>query len=274
MTGSLQIANGMYHVVLKLKDEAGKRKQKWVATNIPVAGSNKRRAEKMLRDILTSYEDNKIAYSKEVLFSDYITEWLENSRHRLELSTYEGYYHNIHNHIVPYFKGLGVTLKNVEAGQIQRYYTKLLNKGLSPNSVKRHHANIRKALQDAFIQNLIPFNPADRVSLPKAVKYKAQYYNKQQIMTLLECSKGTTLETQVLLACYYGLRRSEVSGLKWTSIDFLTKTITIKSTVTCVKTRIEKERTKNHSSYRTLPLIPEVEAHLLALKKEQEKYHG
>ena len=236
MTGSLQEKRKKYFIVLNMKDENGQRKQKWIDTNIPIAGNNKRQAEKILRETLTKYEDNKVAYSKEILFCDYLTEWLENTKHRLELSTFEGYYNVINNHIAPYFKGLGVTLKNIEAGHIQKYYTKLLNRGLSPNSLKRHHANIRKALQEAFIQNLIPFNPADRVILPKSVKHKAKYYNKEQVVELLKCSKGNVIETPVILACYYGLRRSEIAGLKWQNVDFASKTITIKSTVVRVKT--------------------------------------
>ena len=272
MTGSLQIKCNKYYVVLDMRDEFGKRKRKWINTQLTVDGNNKRKAEKMLRESITKYDDRKVVFTKDVLFSDYIVEWLGSCKNQIELSTYEGYENTINNHIVPFFKKLNVTLQSLEAIHIQKYYDKLLNRGLSPSTVKRHHANIRKCLQDALYKNMIAYNPADRVKLPKTVKYQASYYNKEQIGTLLEHSKGTAIETHIFLACYYGLRRSEIAGLKWSAIDFVNKTITIKDTVVCVKTKVDKSRTKTHSSHRTLPLIDVVEAHLKQLQKQQREY--
>ena len=65
-------------------------------------------------------------------------------------------------------------------------------------------------------------------------------------------------------------------GLKWSAIDFVNKTITISHTFERVNVDgkavdISKERTKNNSSFRTLPLIPEVETALIAAKARQEK---
>ena len=79
----------------------------------------------------------------------------------------------------------------------------------------------------------------------------------------------------MILAAFYGLRRSEVCGLKWDAIDFEKKTITIRHIVTqiCVdgkSTLIQKDRTKTKSSYRTLPLVPPFEKLLRRLKAQQE----
>jgi integrase len=86
--------------------------------------------------------------------------------------------------------------------------------------------------------------------------------------------KGSRLELAVILGAFYGLRRSEVVGLKWDAIDFNRKTIAIKHTVTEVtidgKTIIVvKDRTKTKSSYRFLPLVKPFEELLLKLKAEQ-----
>ena len=45
MTGSLQIKNDKFYMVLN-STENGKRKQKWISTGLPVKG-NKRKAEQM-----------------------------------------------------------------------------------------------------------------------------------------------------------------------------------------------------------------------------------
>ena len=92
---------------------------------------------------------------------------------------------------------------------------------------------------------------------------------------LFEVVRDDPIELGVILAAFYGLRRSEAVGLKWDAIDFEQKTITIRHTVTqvCVNgksTIIEKDRTKTKSSYRTLPLVPPFEELLYRLQAQQE----
>ena len=58
----------------------------------------------------------------------------------------------------------------------------------------------------------------------------------------------------------YGLRRSELLGLKWDSIDFENDRLTIKHTVSKVTKAVEKDKTKNASSFRSFPLTPEAKA--------------
>ena len=54
MTGNIQVKDGKYYLILNLH-ENGKRKQKWISTNLDVKG-NKRNAEKLLRETLAKYE--------------------------------------------------------------------------------------------------------------------------------------------------------------------------------------------------------------------------
>lgn len=140
--------------------------------------------------------------------------------------------------------------------------------------VIHRHANIRKCLQYAFQIGLIKSNPADRVERPRKDKYLATIYNQQELEILFKTVKGDPIELGVILAAFYGLRRSEVVGLKWDAIDFEKKTISIKHTVTQVNVdgkniTVQKDRTKTKSSYRTLPLVPPFEELLRRLKQEQ-----
>ena len=78
------------------------------------------------------------------------------------------------------------------------------------------------------------------------------------------------------MAAFYGLRRSEIVGLKWDAIDFENKKISIQHTVVTAKvngtvTEIARDKTKTKSSCRTLPLIPACEQMLNKMKKEQEQ---
>ena len=80
----------------------------------------------------------------------------------------------------------------------------------------------------------------------------------------------------LIMAAFYGLRRSEVVGLKWDAIDFENKKISIQHTVVTAKvngtlTEIARDKTKTKSSCRTLSLIPACEQMLNKMKKEQEQ---
>ena len=98
----------------------------------------------------------------------------------------------------------------------------------------------------------------------------------KELEELFAATKGDLLELPIMLAAFYGLRRSEVLGLRWDAIDFDKKTITIKHTVTQTnldgkRVIIEKDRTKTKSSYRTLPLVKPFEDALLRKREEQEQ---
>ena len=90
--------------------------------------------------------------------------------------------------------------------------------------------------------------------------------------TLLKLAQGENLYIPIVLTAYYGLRRSEVLGLKWSAIDFTGKTI-------CIRHKVVEEDVgpvgydvmKTKSSYRTLPLLPFIEDELLKEKAKQKE---
>lgn len=214
-----------------------------------------------------------------ILFSAFLHEWLEMLRDSIDESTYGGYYNVIHNHIAPYFKKHGYTLADIEnnPGVIQDYYTyELKTRGVSTNTVIHRHANIRKALQYAFQIGIIKSNPADRVIRPKKNSFSSDVYNEQELEQLFQVFHNDPLELAVILASYYGLRRSEIVGLKWNAIDFEQKTITIRHVVTEANIDgkaklVIKDRPKTKASLRTLPLVPPFEALLTRLIQLQEE---
>ena len=125
--------------------------------------------------------------------------------------------------------------------------------------------------------DLIPTNPADKVERPKKNEFKGSYYSADEIHALTEVAEGTKLEIPVLLASFYGLRRSEVLGLKWDAIDFEANTLEIKHIVTQAsidgkKVLVQADRAKTKSSLRTLPLVPPIRDRLLMLKGQQDTY--
>ena len=211
-----------------------------------------------------------------ILFDEFILEWLEIMRTKLGATTYASYVSNVNTCIVPYFKKKRYTLQDLERHPkyIQEFYQHMMDSGLSPSTVIRRHANVRKCLQYAFQLGLIQSNPADRVEKPRKAKYDATIYNKDELDMLFKAVKGDPLELAVILGAFYGLRRSEVVGLKWDAIDFERKTISIRHTVVQFtidgKTLVvQKDSTKTKSSCRTLPLVEPFEMLLCHLKEQQ-----
>ena len=118
---------------------------------------------------------------------------------------------------------------------------------------------------------LISTNPCELVRLPKLERREYEWYNASEINTLLETIKDEPLHPLIQTTVMYGLRRSEVLGLQWQSIDFDTNTILIRHTVSMSTKVVEKDKTKNKSSYRSFPLFPEIRELLLQLKEEEQR---
>lgn len=289
VAGHLREKRGYFYIVLSYTDQNGNRQTPSRSTGLPVKG-NKRRAEAMLMEARKSKEDELAEQAQEqseihprsqsdILFTQFMLDWLDMMKNSVEITTYSAYAMGIKSKIVPYFKEHrpGLRLCKVTPKDIQDYYTyEMKENGVSANTVIHRHANIRKALQYAYKTGLINTNPADKIERPKKQKFVGDFYNEKELEHLFEVVRGDPIELGVILAAFYGLRRSEAVGLKWDAIDFEKKTITIKHTVTqvCVdgkSTVIEKDRTKTKSSYRTLPLVAPFEQLLHKLKAEQEQ---
>ncbi len=290
LTGSLQIKKGIYYAVVNLYDDKGKRKPKWVSTKLKVKG-NKRLAEQKLKEIITELEkttinnkpsDNTLAKYYDMLFCDYMIDWLESIKNGIAKTTYIGYSQVVKGRLYSYFKEKNIKLLELKPIHITEFYEHLSKIVLSNNTIKHYNANISKALKRAVIKEVIPSNPIDKIDNIKEKQFIGDFFTLEELEQLMNIIKGKFIELPILLASYYGLRRSEVIGIKWNAIDFKEKTITIKHTVGYGKINgvsqfIFEDKTKNESSYRTLPLIPLVEELLLRHKekqKEDKKYFG
>jgi integrase len=274
VTGSLQIKNKIYQAVLSYKQD-NKWKTKWVSTKIPAVKGNKKQAQAKLEEIRLQFQEeinSDNIEDEKILFIDYMKKWLKMIKASVEETTYNGYKGVVNGRLTDYFTGKNITLQDIKQKNIQEFYQYLLAEGLYGNTVKHYHANIRKALQYAMKTDIILSNPADKVDLPKIEEYKPKFYTSDEVKTLLNEVIGTKLEIPVMIDCFYGFRRSEVIGLKWSTVDFEKNTITINYTITQSNGKlIIRDKTKTKSSKRTLPLEPIVKSFLLELKEKQEK---
>ena len=286
MTGSLQIKNNKYYLVLNTY-ENGKRKPKWIATELAAKG-NKTRAQKLLRDTIKEYEQAEEARAEQeanrslMPFTEAIRLWYEDKisdfEHPIDEVTKQGYDTMMKNHVYPYFREKGFRLCEITKDNLQEYISekakngKLNGKGgLAPRSLKLIKNIVNQTLQFCVAEGMIPSNPCQFVKLPACQRYEAKFYTKSQIDELLEKIKSEPLYPLIRLTALYGLRRSEALGLCWDCVNFEAETITIRRTVSKVTTVVAKDKTKNNSSRRSFPMTPDIKQLLLELQTQQEK---
>ena len=283
VAGHLQEKNGMFYVVLNYRDENGKRKTPWISTNLPVKG-NKKRAENFMMDVRRNFvppnvqriEEREAMQKGDILFTDFLLKWLRVAKSTVKLTTYASYEMMATRIIIPYFETLNIKLKELTTEDIQEFYSAQLER-VSANTVIHYHAVIHRALKYAVKIKTIQSNPAVNVERPRKEKFIGSFYDKKEINTLFDIIQGHPLEVAIKLAAFYGLRREEIIGLKWTAIDFENNTLTIQHTVTECNLNgkhieVASDTAKTDSSLRTMPLVTNFREMLLAKKEKQEHY--
>ena len=274
-----------------------------VSLHITTVRGNKRKAESMLREVLLHYDKTGElptgrggAYEKvdaktakplplplqpvnksEMLFLDYLNEWVQIHKASIQPATFISYNRMITGRITQYFEPLGLKLCEVTPQVLDEFQEKILLEGYTTNTVIHYYAIFGKAFKDAVRKDYLETNPMLKVDRPKKNSFRPNFYSKDEVQQLLEVSQDDPLHLCILITAYYGLRRSEVLGLKWSSIDFERKSITINHKVTeqLVNGKyvpVVSDVMKNKTSCRTLPLIPAVEEELLKQKEKQQLY--
>lgn len=252
---------GKNYVVFDFKDDSGKRKRKWVTTDLSADCSYKALTAKVNVIVAKFYEEfltgsltkvkeapkekEKTELSEESLsddaecktgfeFTAFLDYWLETIKPTLAQTSHQSYTRYI-TRIKNYFdeRYPHLLLGNLTALQLQQFYNDKYNSGLSGN--------------------------------------------KDELEQLFEVFKGDRLELVVHIAAYYGLRKSEIIGLKWDSVNFEEKKLTVRRKVSSTygsgKEMIFVEnQLKTESSIRTFPLIPHIEQMLIERKTLEEYY--
>lgn len=186
--------------------------------------------------------------------------WLANIvRPNREETTYYSYSQMWKNHLKPVLGS--VKLKKLTPELLQGYYAQMqLEKGLSSNTVRKHHDLLRVALHTAVRQGKLGSNPTDQVEPPKVKAPEHHFYGPTDLKKLLQLPMDGWLRIVVYLAGYLGLRREEICGLRWDCVDFEHHQIKIKHARTSAGSRLVEKSPKNKCSERILFCPPELES--------------
>lgn len=155
----------LYYIIVNYYHN-GKRKQKWIKTDLTRSGNNKRKIEQKRLEILQEWQDKLKFNGNDILLADYMHQWLEVIKNNVRPTTFYGYKQIVNYAIDPYFRERKITLYELKPYHIQDFYAyKMNNDGISANTILHYHANIHKALAYAVKTERIPTNPADKVEL-------------------------------------------------------------------------------------------------------------
>lgn len=221
-----------------------------------------------LRKMLNEKEQGTLATSPQQTLRVYLEQWLEQI-HKLStirIGTYNAYRIVVYNHIIPM---LGyVQLQKLTPQQIQTFYTKKLDEGLSLKRVRGFHSVLHSALENAVKWNLLARNVCDLVTPPVPKRHEIQPLTPEQAQHLLQAAHEHKLEALLTVAVTTGMRRGELLGLHWQDIDFKTRSLYVRRTVNRIGTfGIVESEPKTHRSRRKITLPAFV---IDALKQHQE----
>lgn len=214
------------------------------------------------------------ASQRRMTVRDYLAEWVE--RHgnaNLRPSTKASYQSNIRNHINPYIGD--VYLRQLTPGMLDDMFAKLIDKGLSPSSVKYAHRIMGVALEHARKYHYIESNPARDVITKFGKQGKTpDPYTVEEMRQLLAHTAGTDWEMLIVLSGLYGLRLSEILGLRWRNVDLENKTFGVVEQLPFALpagTTYVENMAPVKSSERTLPITDLTLPYFIRQKERQKE---
>ncbi len=277
---SVQSKKGRLYAVIQVKKD-GTTKPVWRALGLP-EGANKTKVNKAFREVVARYEQEFWEEQErggrppaDIPVYDYLVSYLKRVEPELQKNTIVSYRSMTNGKIRRYFQRRPqLTVGNLKPQDIQDFYQSLFADGVVANTVIHYHALLRRAFQQAFKEERIDANPFDRVGRPRKNKFHGENYSEEELLTLLQLARGDVIYPAILLAGAMGLRRSEALGVRWSRIDWETKTVLLDTKIVEYlengRKQVEAvEEMKNKSSRRTLPL-PDPVVEMLQVQKEQQ----
>ena len=268
----LRDRNGIYHVVVYWINPITKEQEsKSKSTGLRLKG-NKKKAEEIgetfLQEVKEKYNN---AYQKEeieknfekkekIKFLNFLEQSITNNKNSIEYTTYKSY-RDQQKIIERFFSVKNLDLENVTVADILDFYNYLSNvRKNTNNTVIHYHALLRKTFTEAYIRKLIKENIMLEIPRPKKEKYISEVFNLKEINIFLNHIKGHRFELEMNLALFYGFRRSELLGLRFSVIDFDNNTILVNTKITSSEKEklVPKQKMKNDSSYRIMPLLDSI----------------
>lgn len=258
-TGLSQRKDGKYSA--RFRSKSGKRIEKYF-DKLP-------EAKRWLRQAQYDDEHSNIAASSDMTVDAWFDVWFKQKKQQVRKSTYERYAIQYKNCIQEYIGQM--IISDVRPIHCQNIINELNTKGLKPSSIELVKIVLKMIFQCAVDNQIIQSNPV-KVQLPKKEKMERRVLTKSEQSLFLEYAKKLMHYNTYAFVLQTGLRCGEVTGLKWSDIDFKKRIISISRSVNYDKDekRFIENPTKTESGKRTIPLTETAYQILIEQKKANE----
>lgn len=262
MKGSIVKKGNRHYIVVELKDENGKRKQKWIS-----GYDKKSEAQAALPRILTEIQDGKFIDTDNINVRDYLKLFLQDyAKPNLAATTYEKYYYAAEK----ISKIIGnMKLQKLKPIHVQNMMNQLNGQDIKPSTIQSYFRMFSTALNQAIKWQIIMSNPCLAVSAPRQKKEKMTILNPEQIQQLIGASKEHVLYPVIMLGLMCGMRRGEILGLTWDNIDLISGKIFIHSNMVQAGEEIIIKDTKTATGSRSVDISRKLIEFLKTIKKQQ-----
>lgn len=217
-----------------------------------ITGRTKKEAKQKIQQAKIAFKANGATVFKATNIKNYselAKLWLENYQMTVKPQTVDIVKSYLDTHILPTFGAM--QLENINIIVIQNWVNKLSKKLVNFSAVVSAHKRI---LQYAVTMQLIPFNPAREIILPRKqkTKNKVKYIPNNDLKIFLDYMDkiapyqyGDYFDSvlyKLLLAT--GCRFGELSALEWSDIDFKCKTVNINKNYSHIAKEVSTVKSK------------------------------
>jgi integrase len=214
---------GHWAIVLDQPDpSSGKRKRKWHSFK-----GTKRAAQIECSRLVTEMKAGAYVEPSKVTVLQFLERWLKHIKPNVSPRTHERYEQIALKNIVPLIGAK--LLSKLQPIDISEAYGKALENGrrdgkggLSPRTVHHMHRILFSALDQAERWKLIIRNPAallEKRDRPKIEKKAVRTIDAPATAAVFDAARERRLFIPLVLAAFCGLRRGEITAIRWRAID-------------------------------------------------------
>lgn len=260
------------------RDESGKRKKKGKG------GFRTQKEAKEAAAILEAELANGVFIDeKKITFGELANQWFAEHSKDIKPTTQLNYKYAIKRLLQYFDKSIA---RNITKIAYQRMLNDLFEQGFSNSVIRSIHLCANLIFRRACQYDILKSNPTQYAKLPKPnltlTELKSEvpkYFEKEDLHLFLKTvRKNESYYHYVIffVLAYTGIRRSELSALKWDDINFTEKTININKNIYLPKGNATKyilQTPKTKTSKRIIPVTDAVlhELSQLRLQQKQEK---
>ena len=182
-----------------------------------VRGTRKE-AERALRERLSRIENGGLVTRSKETVEGFLNRWLETyAATHTEPTTLQGYRAHARLYVNPHLGTL--RLQALRPAHVQSLHAHLLDRGLSPKTIRLTHAMFKEALKHAVEWGELVLNPAIVAQPPRLERREVKAWDTSTFYRFLEVADESPFRDAYHLIILTGLRRSELCGLMWDEVD-------------------------------------------------------